>query len=336
MRPLHTLSAITVAVALLLAAPAAATTIKIATIAPEDSPWHEVLQNMARAWEEASGGSIKTRLYPGGIAGDESDLIRKMRVGQLDAAMLTSGSLPEIARQLSVLHMPLTIETYGELDYVMAKLGPRFEELLLEQGFRTLAWGDVGWLHLFTTTPVVRPEDLRPLRLFMWSSNSRYIDVWKNMGFNPVPAPATEIHTALTTGMIQAVIVPPIAALSFQWFALANHMTDMPWVPMVGAVVMTERSWQKVPKELRGRFMEIAAAANAQFKSKIRAVAPQAIAAMKAHGLEVHEVPPEALAQWRAGVEKGFSGLVGEDVPADLLARMQSLVAEHRTRLSQQ
>ncbi len=286
---------------------------------------------MASAWEQASGGAIETRIYAGGIAGDEFDLIRKMRVGQIDVAMLSIGSLPDIAWQLNALHMPLMIENYDELDYVMAGIGPTFEALLQEQGFRVLAWGDAGWLHFFTTEPVVTPEDLRPLRLFQWSSNSPYVDAWKDAGFNPVPVPAPEIHTALTTGMINAIAVPPIAALSFQWFGIADHMTNMPWAPMVGAIVIRERSWRKIPKALRARFLEIAAAVSAQLREKTRAVAPQAIEAMRAYGLTVHEVPPEVRAQWRAVAEEGFSRLIGKDVPADLLARVQELVAEYRS-----
>ena len=325
------LATIGFAAVLSLSQPAISKTIKIATVAPKDSPWFEVLQNMASAWEEASDGAIKTRIYAGGIAGDEFDLVRKLRVGQLDVAMLSIGSLPDIAWQLSALHMPLMIENYAELDHVMAGIGPTFEALLQAQGFRVLAWGDAGWVHFFTTRPVVTPDDLKPLRLFQWSSNSPYVDAWKDAGFNPVPVPAPEIHTALTTGLIDAIAVPPIAALSFQWFGIADNMTDMPWAPMVGAIVIKERSWRKIPKRLRARFLEISAEASAQAREKTRAVAPQAIEAMKAYGLTVHQVPPEVMDRWRAVVEKGFSRLIGKEVPADLLARVRELVAEYRS-----
>jgi TRAP-type C4-dicarboxylate transport system substrate-binding protein len=325
------LAAVALAAAMFIPQPAVSKTIKIATVAPEDSPWFEVLQNMAKAWEETSGGAITTRTYAGGIAGDEFDLVRKMRVGQLDVAMLSIGSLPDIAWQLSALHMPLMIESNEELDYVMAGIGPTFDKLLQEQGFRVLAWGDAGWVHFFATKPVITPEDLKPLRLFQWGANSPYTDAWKNWGYNPVPVPAPEIHTALTTGMIEAIVVPPIAALSFQWFGTAKHMTAMPWVPMVGAIVISERSWAKIPKAHRARFLEIAAAASAEAKAKTRAVEPQAVEAMKAYGLTIHEVPPEALAQWRSAVKEGFSPLIGSAVPADLLARVRKLVAEYRS-----
>ena len=329
------LATIGLAAALSLSHPAISKTIKIGTVAPVDSPWFEVLQEMASAWEEASEGAITTRIYAGGIAGDEFDLVRKMRVGQLDVAMLSIGSLPDIAWQLSALHMPLMIESNEELDHVMAGIGPTFDALLQEQGFRVLAWGDAGWVHFFATKPVITPEDLKPLRLFQWGANSPYIDAWKDWGYHPVPVPAPEIHTALTTGMIEAIAVPPIAALSFQWFGTANHMTAMPWVPMVGAIVIREKSWRKIPQAYRARFLEIAAAASAQARAKTRAVEPQAIEAMQAYGLTIHQVPPEAMALWRAAVEEGFAALIGSAVPADLLARVRELVAEFRSGAAQ-
>ena len=317
--------------ALSIAQPATPATIKIATVVPAGSPWYEVLENMAKAWERESGGAIKTRIYAGGIAGDEYDLIRKMRVGQIDVAILSIGSLPDIAWQLRALNMPLLIETYGELDHVMAGVGPDFEAFLAEQGFKVLAWGDAGWAHFFTTKPVITPEDLRPLRLFAWGTTGPYLEAWKDAGYNPVPVPAPEIHTALTTGMIDAIVVPPVAALSYQWFGIANHMTAMPWVPMVGAIVISDRSWRKIPKNFRARFLEIAAAASAESKAKIRAIGASAIEAMTAYGLTVHQVPPETLEQWREAVDAGFSKLIGSEVPADLMARVRQLVAEHRS-----
>lgn len=329
MTGLKTIAALVLA-ACLTAFPAEARTLKIATVAPEDSPWFEMLSRMAQEWEGAAGGKVTTRIYPAGIAGDEFTLISKMRVGQIDAAMLSIGSMPDIAWQLRALHMPLLIQDYDELDHVMAEMSPVFERHMLDQGFRVLAWGDAGFVQFFSTEPVIGPDDLKTQRLFAWGSNSQYIDAWRDMGYNPVPLPATDIFVSLETGVIDAIAVPPIAALANQWFGIARNMTDMAWAPMVGAIVISERAWRKVPKGLRAEFEGIARAAARDAQAKTRAVGPQAVAAMKANGLQVHAVPPETLAAWRAAVDKGFTPLVGDIVPADLLARIQKLVAEHR------
>jgi TRAP-type transport system periplasmic protein len=317
-------------------APAQAKTLKIATMAPQDSPWFEVLSEIALRWEAASGGEIETKIYASGIAGDEFDVVRKMRVGQLDAALLSIGSLPEISQQFRALQMPLLIQSYDELDYVMAGIGPQLEASLGEQGFRVLAWGDAGWVRFFSARPVVSPDDLKQLRLFVWGSNNPYVDAWKDAGFNPVPVPAPEIHTALSTGLIEAIVVPPIAALSFQWFGIVNQMTELRWAPMIGAMVISERGWRKVPKEIRTEFQEIAATESRNAKDRIRGLEPQVIAAMQAHGLVTHDVPDAVFEEWQARVKTGFAPLIGTVVPPRLLARIQQLVADHRAARAQQ
>src|SRR5262249_42772123 len=76
--------------------PSHAETIKLATLAPKDSPYYDILRDMGEAWREASGGRIELRIYPDGVAGDESDVVRKMRVGQLQASAMSGGGLTDI------------------------------------------------------------------------------------------------------------------------------------------------------------------------------------------------------------------------------------------------
>lgn len=198
-------------------------TIKLGTVAPEGSPWHRIVREMGDAWSKATGGKIQLRIYPGGVAGDDPDMIRKMRVGQLQAAMLTAQGLAQVVPDIRALEMPLLLTNYEELDYVKERITPRLEPLFEAQGFTVLNWGEAGWVYFFTQKPVVRPEDLKPLRLFIWSGNdTTYMSAWKDAGYNPVPIPATEILTGLQSGLINAFVAPPIAALSFQWFGLAK------------------------------------------------------------------------------------------------------------------
>ncbi|MFQ5657708.1 MAG: TRAP transporter substrate-binding protein DctP [Candidatus Methylomirabilales bacterium] len=207
---------------LLLATPAFAQTVKLGTLAPEGSPWYNIIRDMTEAWKEGTGGKIRVRLYPGGIAGDDPDMVRKMRIGQLHAAVLTGAGLSDIAPEIQALMMPMMLASYEELDFVRDRLAPKLEAILEAKGFKVLNWGEAGWVTFFTQKPVVRPEDLRPLKLFVWSSDTAYVEAWKDAGYRPVPLAATEIHTALQSGLINAFATTPIAALSFQWFGLAN------------------------------------------------------------------------------------------------------------------
>src|SRR5262249_30863126 len=150
---------------------ALAQTIKLATIAPKDSPYYDVLREMGEAWRSNSAGAIELRIYAGGAVGDESDIIRKMRVGQFQAVAVSGGGLADILPELRSLQMPMMFASDGERDYVFDRIHPRLAELAEQRGFKILAWAPTGWLYFFTQKPVIRPDDLRPLGIFAWAGN---------------------------------------------------------------------------------------------------------------------------------------------------------------------
>ncbi len=308
-----------------IAAPAHASTIKLGTLAPKGSPWHKALQDMGAEWAKASGGKVKLRIYPGGVAGDEPDMVRKMRIGQLHAAALTGAGLSRIAPEVQALQMPMMFRTNAELDHVRAALTPKLDGALEAKGVHVLNWADAGWVYFFTQKPVVSPADLKPLKLFAWVGETAHIGAWRAAGYNPVPLPATEIHTGLSSGLINAVPTTPIAALSHQWFGLAKHMTDVKWAPLVGATVISKRGWRRVPAALRAAIKKAARDMGRRLQPKIRKLDGQAIGIMKKHGLTVHTVPAPIEAQWVSGARRGYASLVGKIVPKAMVDEVQRL-----------
>ncbi len=318
--------------AVCLTAPALATTVKLGTLAPKGSPWHKALEDMAAQWTKISQGKVRVRIYPGGIAGDEPDMVRKMRIGQLHAAALTGGGLTRISQEIEALQMPMMFRSNAELDYVRAGMIPKLESALRARRFHVLNWVDAGWVYFFTQKPVVHPDDLKPLKFFAWAGESAYISAWREAGYNPVPLPATEIHMALSSGLINAVPTTPIAALSFQWFGLAKHMTDLKWAPLVGATVITERTWKRIPAALKPRLKKSARDIGIRLQRKIRKLGVDAVKVMKKHGLSVHAVPPEAMAAWEKGARRGYPMLIGHIVPEGSVAEVERLRDAFRAR----
>ena len=312
--------------------PAGAATIKLGTLAPEGSPWHEILIDMVEAWEQASGGTVKVRIYPGGVTGDEPDMVRKMRIGQLHAAALTGVGLSEIAPEILALQMPMMFASDDELDYVRNAMGERLEAILESKGFKVLTWGDAGWVRFFAQDPVVDPEDLKPMKIFTWAGDTAVTDAYKAAGYQPVPLAATEIHSALQAGMINALPTTPIAALSFQWFGLAKNMTDLKWAPLIGAIVISTRKWQAIPGDLRPQLLRIARDAGARLQKSVRKLGRDAIDVMKKHGLVVHRVPENVRAQWERSARNGYAELVGSYVSPEMLAEVERLRDEYRAK----
>src|SRR4029078_6118975 len=171
--------------------------VKMATLVPQGSSWHLILQQMAEQWKNASGGKVVVRLEPGGVAGDDPDVVRKMRLGTLNAGVLTSVGVAEIDKSVYALGVPMMYASYEEVYYVLEKMRPGLEARLETKGFVVLNWADGGWVRFFSQRPVAVPDELRPLKLFSWAGDNESVEIWRSAGFNPVPLPSTEIATAL-------------------------------------------------------------------------------------------------------------------------------------------
>lgn len=299
--------------------------IKMGTAAPEGSSWHTILAEMGERWKKETGGAVELGIYPGGVLGDEPDMVRKMRVGQIHAAALTAVGLADIDQSVSALQIPMMLRSYEELDYVRESLRPRLEAALEEKGFVVLNWGDAGWVRFFASRPFSTPADLKAMKLFVWAGDSRWVDLWKAAGYNPVPLASTDILPGLQTGLINAFDTTPLVALAGQWFAQATHMLDLKWAPLVGATVISKRTWMKIPEEHRPVLHSVAREAGERLRAEIRPANEMAIMVMSRSGLTVHPVTPEIVEAWRRSAESIYPRIRGAMVPESLFDEVQRL-----------
>jgi len=308
-------------------------TIKIGTLAPDGSTWYTALRDMGREWKSATDGKVKIKIYPGGVAGDEVDMVRKMRIGQLHAAAVTDVGLSSIIPEINVFQLPLMFNSYAELDYVRGRLAPKLEKLLASRGFMVLTWGDAGWVHIFSQKPVVYPQDLKThrQRIFVWAGGTETFNAWKAGGFHPVEVAATDIFISLQTGLINTITTTPLVALSYQWFALAKNMCDLPYAPLSGATIITRKKWEQLPEHLRPALIKAARSSGESLNQEIRNMDKEAVDVMKKHGLAVHPVPPEAVKEWKRMAKKYlYPEFVSKKVPLDMFKEVKYLLKEYR------
>ena len=311
--------------------PAVSQVIKLGTVAPEASPWHQAMLEVAQEWKELSSGKVTLRIYAGGVAGDEKDMLRKIRIGQLHATALTSGTLIDIIPDIEAVSLPMLVRSDGELDYILETLSPEFEARLAKKGFKVLTWSTAGWVHFFTKEPVITPDDMKKRKLFFWGSDTTYVELMKTWGFNPVPLAITDLLPSLQTGLVDSFPAPPAAALSFQWFALAPHMTDLRWQPLPGATVISMKQWNRISRDLRPLLENAARKVGTRLQKQIRALEQEAIVAMKKHGLAVHPVPPAVEEEWARLVrEKGYPVFVGPRFSKEMFDTVRKVLNAYR------
>ena len=316
---------------LLAASTASALTVKLGTVAPEGSPWHEALQEMGAEWQKISGGKIKLRIYPGGVAGDEPDLLRKIRIGQLHAAALTKSGLFSLAPDIDLITFPLMLRTDDELDHLIEKIGPEIEAQLAENGFKVLNWSSAGWVYFFSREPVLMPEDLQAQKFFFWGSDREYLELLKGAGFQPVPLAIHDLLPSLQTGLVDAFAAPPVAALSFQWFSLTANMADLRWQPLPGATVISMKTWRKIPAEMRPRLEKAAAAAGARIRDRIAELNKEALKVMEEHGLKINRVSPQGVEYWRSEFhKKGGDRFIDTRFSREAYDRVRLILEDYR------
>lgn len=314
-----------------ISASAEAVVIKLATVAPEGSPWHERMLEVGQQWKEMSNGQVTLRIYAGGVAGDEKDTLRKIRIGQLHAAALTSSALHEILPEIQAVALPRLVHTDDELDHVMNRMAPEFEERLARNGFAVLTWSTAGWIRFFTKEPVTSPQDMRKRKLFFWGSDSQYVELLNKWGFKPVPLAVTDLLPSLQTGLVDSFPAPPAAALSFQWFALAPNMADMRWQPLPGATVVSLREWNRIPEDLRQSLEAVSRKAGTRLQQQILQLEEDAINAMKSHGLKVHSVPSSVKEEWSEMARKDLYPIfVGPRFSKEVFDSVQDILLEYR------
>lgn len=304
--------------------------IKLGTLAPKESPWHDLLKEMAAQWEEASGGQVEVKIFAGGAVGDEPDMVRKMRIGQLHAAALTTVGLGTIDKSTQAFHIPLALASYEELDYVRERISPKMEAALREKGYIVLNWGDAGWVHFFIQQDTGDIEAVKDMKLFVWAGDPAGSELWKDGGFKPVPLATTDVLQGLQTGMVNAFDNTPLAALSMQWFAFNKFMLNLKWAPLTGGTIISEKTWNKIPADLQPKLLEIAKKTGDRMKGEIRKLEKDAIDAMVKRGLKIVELTPQQLQEWDTTVEKMYPRIRGEIVPPEIFDEVIKLRDEYR------
>ena len=223
--------------------------LRLGTLAPKNSVYHRQLMEVGDAWRTAQGDNAKYLVYPDGSQGGETDMVRRMRIGQLQGGLLSVVGLREIEPSIAALqNMPLMFRSWEEVDYVRDKLRPSIERKFLEKGFVVLAWGDAGWVRFFSKDAAFGPNDYKKMKFFAWSGEIEQQQIMQSIGYTPVPLETSDILPAIQTGMINAVPSTPYFAMASQVYNSANNMLELNWAPIVGALVITKKAWDDMTR----------------------------------------------------------------------------------------
>ena len=292
--------------------------LRIGTVAPKNSLYHRQLMELGEVWRNAQGGNAKYLVYADGSQGGEAELARRMRIGQLQGALLSVVGLREIEPSISALQsLPLLFKSWDEVDYVREKMRPAMEKKFLDKGFIVLAWGDAGWVRFFSKDPATRPDDFKKMKFFAWGSESEQQEIMKSLGYTPVPLETSDILPAIQTGMINVVPSTPYFALASQIYMTAPNMLEINWAPIVGALVVTSKAWGEMSPAVQAALRSASDKAGMQMRSKARQEVNEAVDAMAKRGLKINRPTAEQMHEWDQLAQKLYPRIRGVMVPAD-------------------
>ena len=261
--------------------------IKIATLAPEGSSWLKTFHAIDAEVSAKTDKQVGFKFYPGGVLGDEKDMLRKMHIGQIHAAALTSAGLSAIFSEMDVFQIPFLFESHSEVDSVIEEMDAFFQKGLDEKGYILLGWSEGGFVRLMSTTPIATLDDLRKAKVWTWEDSPMTKVIFDQAHVAAIPLSVPDVLVGLQTGLVDVVYAPPSGAISLQWFTKTKYMTDVNLIYLVGGLVMKKKVFHKISTDHQKILLETCRRRMKELKATVRKENREAIEVMVKHGVKI-------------------------------------------------
>lgn len=306
--------------------------LRIGTVAPDGTGWARELRAMARDVAAATNDSLHLKLYMSGIAGDEMEMLDRIRRGQLDGMMSGGMACETLAPSLRVVRIPGLLQTWPETAYVVGQLRTLFNDEAQRSGFSYLGEAILGPSIVFSRAPVATVEELTRTRLWIWDIDRMLRVLLPAMGMTVQPLPLREALGAYERGTVDGMVTPAVVALAFQWSAAARYFTDLRMGFVVGCLVIANRALDALPLEAQQALRVSTAKAKARLEDVGRAQEEQLMQRLfQRQGLRPVQVDEAVRVAFfeaaRAAREQSATRLVS----AALVGRVLGLLADFRS-----
>lgn len=328
------LTAATLAGLAAAAAPAAADPVelRVATLAPPGSTWMKILDKGAAKVSDKTEKRVSLKWYAGGVQGDERDYVRKIRLGQLDGAAVTSVGLSMIDESIRVLELPRMFASIDEMDYVADKMWPYFVAKFEKKGFKLTDRGEIGWIYFYSKSEVTNLDQLKSLKLWQWGDDSIVSAMYKKLGLNGTPLGVPEVDSALQTGRINGCYGSPLTTVALQWNTKIKFQTEMPMSYGIGATVMSLDALKKLSADDQKTMLDLAKKMGKDIRKGVRKDNVEAGKQMKSKGVKLTTTPPAMVDQFTKAAEEVWNELAGKIYSKDELAMVLKYRDEYRKK----
>ncbi len=307
-------------------------TIKVATVAPEGSSWMRQFREFEKNIDILTNHQLKFRIYANGVQGGEKDVLRKMQLGQIDVGTFTGVGLGEIVPEVRIFDLPFLFRNSAEVDYVCNALLDEFQAKFMEKGFYLAGWAEVGFVYLFTNSPVTRLSDFKSVKMWLWKGDPLAKATFDEMHIAAIPLDITDVHTSLQTGLIDGVYISPYAGLALQWHTKTKYMLNYPLTNSIGAILITSRKLNSMPADLQKILIEKTKENTRQIVLAGRRDNLESIQVLQENGMLLTNLRSDAEQEFIAAGVRTQNKLAGELYSRELLDRVLALLKEYRAK----
>lgn len=315
----------------LAAQPASAVRIKIATKAPENFKSARIVTRMTKEIEKETKGKVRFRVYYGGVKGSGRDLLLKMRSGEIQGGEFTAGEASSVINDLQIMNIPFTFKDYDEVDFVLGRMGPYFQEELEKRGYVVLGWLELGFGYILSMDPIAGRADLQGKRVWIPEGDPIGRAAFEAMGVHPIPMTIADVMVALQTGQIDTVANSFFGAIALQWHTRIRYITDVPLVYIYGLLMITQEAFDEIPAAYRETVHEIVDRHFQELRADIRKNNIESRETLTKQGVRFVPIPATQVQELQAIMAGVKKDLAGKEFQGGALERMQEVLRDYRT-----
>ncbi len=306
--------------------------IKLATLAPEGSSWIETFNAINAEIKQKTDGQVRCKFYAGGVLGDEKDMLRKMHIGQIHAAGLTSAGLSAIFNEMDVFQIPFLFKSHEEVDYVLTQMDGFYSKGFDDNQYVLLGWSEGGFVHLMSTQPVATLADLRKLKVWTWEDAPMTRIIFDEANVSAIPLTVPDVLVGLQTGLVDVVYAPPSGAISLQWFTKIRYITDVNLIYLIGAVVIKKKVFNKITPAHQKIIIDVWQRHMSQLKQTIRSENQEAMQVMVKQGIKIIVPTENQVTEFKDVSAKAIQRLEGETFSQKVLDEVNAHIKTYRKK----
>ena len=304
--------------------------IKLATLAPENSSLMKIFREMDSELRKETEGRVGFKLFSGFALGNERDIFRKLRFGLIHGATFTANFLADINPDIRTLQVPFLFNSYQEVDYVLEKMVGEFNQSFSKQGYQVLGWSEIGFIHIMSTIPITKVEDLKGKKVWSTANAPLANAVFYKAQASPVAIGGPDVLVALQTNLVEVVYNSPYYALVTQWYTQVKYINDLPLAYLGGALLVSNKTFSRLSSQDQETTREVCLKYTRRLTEKTRKDNDEALKIILSRGVQSIPLAPGELEYFKEILDQAVLEVDPKSLPKDTLQKVRAALKEYR------